>query len=202
MNIVLGSKNVSKRESIVIALNELGIYDYNILCVDANSNVSSKPINEETLTGAKNRNRNLLEYCDKNNIDFDILISIEGGYEKQGSNYFIVTYTSVINKDRQEFVGMSQGLEISERMYEWVKSGKSLNKVIESIDGCINNKKGNGISGFLTDGYYKRTNFDSSAVISALVSMNNYEKYKKLDMNLKKWLIILEESIKISEKRG
>lgn len=118
MNIILGSKNNSKKDSIVIALNELGITDYNITCIEVNSEVSSKPINEETLIGASNRNKNLLSYCNENIIPFDLLISIEGGYEQVASKFFIVTYASIIDKSGNEFIGKSQGLQISKEMFE------------------------------------------------------------------------------------
>ncbi len=185
MKIILGSNNLSKKNSITLALNELGIPDYEIICVGIDSNVSSKPIGDETLIGTLNRNRNLLKYCKENNIAFDLLISIEGGYEQVLNHYFIVTYASIMNNDGENFIGKSQGLQISKEMFEWVKSGKSLNEVIESIDGFTENKKDNGISGYLTNSYYKRSNFDSSAVISAfLVLLNKDKNYKKLNKNL------------------
>ena len=76
MKIVLGSKNVSKQRSILIAMSELGFDDISITTINANSLVSSKPINDETLIGARNRNKNLYDYCRENNISFDLLISI------------------------------------------------------------------------------------------------------------------------------
>ena len=40
MKIILGSKNLSKKRSIEIALNEMGIVEYTIKCVDVPSRVS------------------------------------------------------------------------------------------------------------------------------------------------------------------
>ena len=57
MKIILGSKNKSKKESIEIALNKLNISDYEIVSVEVPSHVNSKPINDETLLGAHNRNK-------------------------------------------------------------------------------------------------------------------------------------------------
>lgn len=53
MKILLGSTNVSKQRSISIAMNELGFDDISVIPVNVNSLVSSKPINDETLIGAK-----------------------------------------------------------------------------------------------------------------------------------------------------
>lgn len=187
IKIILGSQNNSKKEAIIIALIELGIDNFEIESLEVDSYVSSKPINGEILTGAHNRNQELLKYCIENNINFDLLISIEGGYEQINDYYFIITYASIMDSSKNEYFGKSQGLQITKAMFDWVKDGKSLNKVIEKIVGNENNKKVNGISGYLTDSYYYRSYFDSTAVISAIQFMQNSNKtYKKLEMNLKK----------------
>lgn len=185
MKIILGSKNKSKKEAIEIALNRLCIVDFEIISIEVDSHVNSKPINEETLVGAHNRNQELLNYCKKNNINFDLLISIEGGYEQVSDYYFIVTYASIVDVHGNEYFGKSQGLQITKEMFEWIKSGKSLNKVIEEIIETKDNKKGNGISGYLTDGYYYRSYFDQSAIVSAIKFMQNSNKaYERIENNL------------------
>lgn len=168
-------------------MNELGFDDISIVPVNVNSLVSSKPINDETLIGAKNRNHGLYNYCMENDISFDLLISIEGGYEQIDNTYFIVTYASILDQNGNEFIGKSSGLQITERMFNYVKDGKSLNKVIECILGNSSNKKDNGITGYLTTGYYRRDIFESSAVISAMETLLNFKSnYKKLDKKIDK----------------
>ena len=72
-------------------------------------------------------------------------------------------------------------------MFDWVSDGKSLNKVIESIIENSENKKANGISGYLTNGFYKRDIFDSSAIISALQSyINHNQSFQQLERRLTK----------------
>lgn len=68
MKIVLGLANASKQRSISISMNELGFDDVSIISVSVDSLVGSKPINEDALIGAKNRNYNLYRYCLENNI--------------------------------------------------------------------------------------------------------------------------------------
>ena len=185
MKIILGSKNKSKKEAIELALNALNISDFEIETLEVPSHVSSKPINGETLLGACNRNQEVMKYCLQNNIAYDLLISIEGGYEEVEDYYFIVTYASIINKEGCEFIGKSQGLQITKSMFDWVKNGQSLNKVIEEILANQENKKSNGISGYLTNGYYYRSVFDSTSVISAYEAMSNYKTaYEKLTSKL------------------
>lgn len=186
MKIILGSKNQSKKRSIQLALESLNIKDYEIECISAASDISSKPLNNDTLKGARNRNQNLLQYLDKNNIPFDLLISIEGGYEEVDGKYFIVSYASIVDKSFYEYIGKSIGLEITKTMFEWVQNANSLNKVIETIINDEENKKNNGISGYLSDGLYRRDVFDSSAVQSALIKMYNSLKYATLDEEIRK----------------
>lgn len=190
MKIILGSQNISKYNSISLAMESLGISDYTIECIPVESNVSSKPLNDDILQGARNRNNNLIIYLTENGIKYDCVISIEGGYEEIDGKFFIVTYASIIDKDNNEFLGKSVGLEITKSMFEWVKKGNSLNKVIEEIIGNNNNKKCNGISGFLTEGFYKRDMFDSGAVQSALLHMINAPVYKELNESIKRKLTI------------
>lgn len=187
IKIILGSKNSSKKEAIELALKGLNISEFEIVSLEVDSQVSSKPIGEETLNGAHNRNKEILRYCLENNINFDLLISIEGGYEQVGDYYFIVTYASIMDSHENEYFGKSQGLQITKEMFNWVRAGKSLNKIIEEILDTQDNKKGNGISGYLTSGYYYRSYFDSTAVVSAIQFMQNREKtYEDMEQKLKK----------------
>lgn len=113
------------------------------------------------------------------------MISIEGGYEQVSDYYFLVTYASVVDSHGNEYFGKSQGLQITKAMFDWVKEGKSLNKVIEEILNNKDNKKKNGISGYLTNGYYYRSYFDRAAIISAIQFMHNSNKtYEDIEKNL------------------
>ena len=184
MKIIVGSENISKIKSIRLALEKLNISDVDIIGISVESMVSSKPLNDETLKGALNRNNNLYKHCINNEIDFDLLISIEGGYEQVLNNYFIITYACLMNKDKKYYVGKSNGLEISESMFNHVKNGKSINKIIESISNITSNKKDNGITGYLTNGFFKRDEFDMNAVLCALETYYNQDKYRDIDDKL------------------
>ncbi len=181
MKIIVGSENMSKIRSVRLALEKLNISNVDIVGISVESMVSSKPLNDETLKGAINRNNNLYKHCINNKIDFDLLISIEGGYEQVLNNYFIITYACLMTKDKKYYVGKSNGLEISESMFNCVKNGKSINKIIESIFNVKNKKKNNGITGFLTNGYFKRDEFDMNAVLCALETYYNQDKYRDID---------------------
>ncbi len=70
------------------------------------------------------------------------------------------------------------------RMFNYVKNGNSLNKVIEGILGNSSNKKDNGITGYLTNGFYRKDIFESMAVMTAMQSLINYQlNYQELEEN-------------------
>lgn len=170
MKIILGSENPSKKRSIEQALEELNISDYEIICFKADSKVDSKPIGFEIIRGAENRNIDIKNKCIENNIDYDYLCSIEGGFSLDENGLpFVVTYAIVEDKNGKKSTGKSLGIRLSKEMFDYIKSGKSLNKAIEDIVSNSNNKQNMGITGYLTNGMYSRDVVDKQAVISALI---------------------------------
>ena len=70
------------------------------------------------------------------------------------------------------------------QMFNYVKNENSLNKVIEGILGNSSNKKDNGITGYLTNGFYRKDIFESMAVMTAMQSLINYQlNYQELEEN-------------------
>ena len=132
MKILLGSKNPAKKKAVDMALVKLGIQDYDIIPIDVPSNTSSKPIGYEIIRGAENRNLELKEYALENEIDYDYLCSIEGGYSIDENGLpFVVTYCVSEDKLGKKSTGKSLGIRLSKTMFDYIKNGNSLNKVIE-----------------------------------------------------------------------
>ena len=187
MKILLGSKNPAKKKAVDMALAKLGIQDYNIISVDVPSNTSSKPIGYEIIRGAENRNLALKEYALENEIDYDYLCSIEGGYSIDENGLpFIVTYCVSEDKFGKKSTGKSIGIRLSKTMFDYIKNGGSLNKVIEEILGNSNNKQNLGIMGYLTNCLYNREYVDSEAVISAFISFVYSKQREELDEHIKR----------------
>ena len=185
MLILLGSKNPSKLRSLESALQELNINDKDIICIDANSNVPSKPIGYEIIRGAENRNNDCKKYAIKNSIEYDYVISLEGGYSLDENGLpFIVTYAVVEDKNGKKSTGKSLGLRLTRKMYEYVRNGYSLNSLIEQITDVDNNKQNNGITGYLSNGIFKRDKIDIDAVLSAFVPMIFDNERKVLDQKI------------------
>ena len=175
---LLGSKNSSKLRALESAIKQLNITNYEIITYEVNSKTSSKPIGFEIIRGAENRNQALKEIAINNNIDYDFLCSIEGGFSLDENGLpFVVTYCIIENKEGKKSTGKSLGIRITKEMYEYVKNGNSLNKIIESVLNTSNNKQKLGITGYLTNELYTREIVDSQAVISSFIPIiYSYER--------------------------
>lgn len=186
MKILLGSKNPSKKEAIEIALKKMKIKKYDIITYDSPSGTNSKPIGYEIIRGAENRNSSLKEYAIDNEIDYDYLCSIEGGFSLDENGIpFVVTYCIIEDKFGNKSTGKSLGVRITKDMFEYLKSGNSLNKAIEEITKKDNNKQSLGIVGYLTNGLYDRATVDSEAVVSSLIPFIFNKQREELNQYIK-----------------
>ena len=187
MIILLGSKNLAKTNAVDKALIKLGIEEYEIIPVAVESNTNSKPVGYEIIRGAENRNIGLKEYALENKISYDYLCSIEGGYSVDENGLpFVVTYCVIEDKFGKKSTGKSLGIRLTKTMFDYIKMGGSLNKVIEEIVGNSNNKQTLGIMGYLTNGMYSREDIDSEAVIYSFISFVYSKQKELLDENIRK----------------
>lgn len=187
MKILLGSKNPSKKNAVKIALEKLNLSDCEIIVCEVASNTNSKPIGYEIIRGAENRNLALKEYAHGNKIEYDYLCSIEGGFSLDENGLpFVVTYCIVEDNIGKKSTGKSLGIRLTKTMFDYLKKGGSLNKIIEEIIQNENNKQSLGIMGYLTKGLYNRETVDSEAVISSLIPFVYKEEREKLNHYIKK----------------
>ena len=171
MNIVIGTTSKSKINALKNALNKLNINDYNIIPVKAQSNVQENPINEETKLGAHNRNNYIKNYCEKNNINYDILISIEAGYTKEEENYYIDSYTCVIYKN-QTYFGQSPRVQITKNIFNYAEQQHPLHVLINEL---LNKESINGFIGFVTNNKIKRADVETYSIVQALSKCLNID---------------------------
>lgn len=187
MKILLGSNNPSKRTAVEIALKKMGFDDYEIISYNAPSNTSTKPIGYEIIRGAENRNKALKEYALQNNIEYDYLCSIEGGFSLDENGLpFVITYCVIEDQSGIKSTGKSLGVRITKIMFDYLKSGGSLNAVIERITKKNKNKQSLGIIGYLSNGLYDRKDIDSEAVISSLIPLILKKQREELDQHIQK----------------
>lgn len=172
MVILLGSKNPSKKRSLEKALIELEIEDFDVKCIDSDSGVNSNPIGYEIIRGADNRNQQSKLYAEKHNIKYDYLYAIEGGYSLDENGLpFVITYAIVEDVNGKKSTGKSLGIRLRKDMFDYIKSGGSLNDLIEEITNQNDNKSLQGITGYLSGGLLNRDEVDKVAVVSAFVTI-------------------------------
>lgn len=184
MQVILSSTNITKVNSVREAFKKCYDCEVDVLGVRIDSGVNKRPINEEILIGAKHRNKKIRQFCKENNVEFDFLVSIEGGYEKKLDKCYIISYVVITDKAGDEYTSQSIGLQISRKMFEHVSRKQSLNDVISEIIHENKNKEKMGVSGFLTKGFLKREGVDEDAVITAILACQNKDVYKELDQNI------------------
>lgn len=183
--ILLGSKNPSKKLALELALNDLGIKEYDIVDILALSNVDSRPIGYEIIRGADNRNKYLKEYAKEHNIKYDYLCSIEGGYSLDENGLpFVVTYCIIEDNKGKRSTGKSLGIRLSKTMFDYLKKGHSLNQLIEEISNTSNNKQKLGITGYLSRGLYNRANMDKDAIVSSFIPFIYSEERNLLNQTI------------------
>lgn len=188
MIFLLGSKNPSKKMALELGLQKLNIDKFEIIPFAVESETSSKPIGYEIIRGAENRNKNLKQIAIENNIYYDYLCSIEGGFSLDENGLpFVVTYCVIEDKYGKKSTGKSLGIRLTKTMFDFVKKGGSLNKVIEEILNTSNNKQSLGIMGYLTSGLYSRETVDSEAVVSSLIPFIYYDEREKINNHIKKY---------------
>ena len=72
MKVYVGSKNPSKIEAVKVALKTLGYSNADVYGMEADSKVGSKPVDDDIVKGARNRNEDMHFKCEK----WDYLISL------------------------------------------------------------------------------------------------------------------------------
>jgi non-canonical (house-cleaning) NTP pyrophosphatase len=103
--IFIASKSKIKLKAIKKAYNNNKNIKY--INIHIESEVSTQPLNEQTLKGAKNRLNSLIQYVNENKLNNnlnDIYYSIENGIYEEDNNYYdigciIMTTKEAINKN-------------------------------------------------------------------------------------------------------
>lgn len=183
MRIFVGSENPSKINAVKQALKTFDITNCEIIPMKVSSEVSNLPTNEEIVKGVVNRNNSLKERI---NGYYDYIISIEGGFTKEDNAYYLVTYAVVADKYDTYHIGKSISIPLSEKMFAYSFSGKSLNRIIEELVNVTENNKKSGISGYLSKDLFKRDKVDSDAVRCALLPFIYEKRYEELNSAITK----------------
>ena len=171
MKVLVGSKNLSKIDGAKFAFENF-FDNVEILGVDALSGVSSQPVGMETLTGARNRIKDVKQYANANNMYADFFVAIESGLVQIFDNYFIMDFAVIENNEGKESIGITCSFPVPKKLVNEIKT-RGLGSVIDELFGSTKGRNvAGGISG-LTHNAINRTTKTKDAFIMALTKFVN-----------------------------
>ena len=164
IKILIGTKNKGKIEGAKLAF-ERYFSDFEIISENIPSNVNDQPLNEEIISGARNRIKGLKDLKMK---DIDFYISSEAGLINIGKTWININIGVIEDLNGYESVGTSQGFMIPDNKVEKVKQ-KSLGVVMDEIFNAEGLSKLKGGINLLTMGEVSRIQLVRDSFILALV---------------------------------
>ena len=173
IKIAIASTNPVKIESVRLAFTEFfpkqlfKFQGFSVL-----SNVSNQPMGEkETLTGARNRVKNLIKI-----ISADYYVGIEGGSKHVGKN--METFAWVVIKSKNKISkSRTASFYLPKEIIKLINQGKELGEADDIVFNRQNSKQSNGAVGILTNNIITRTSYYEQAVVMALIPFKNKELY-------------------------
>lgn len=178
MKLVIATKNQGKIEGARKAFERF-FEDIEIVGIPAESEVGDQPINIETYLGAKNRVKNLKEYCAKNNIKADLFLAVESGIANVLGEWMITNIAIIEDeKDRFSSFGTSPSFPVPQKLVNEIihtDLSQVMNKVFTADDDRHNH--GGGIQ-LLTHGEVSRIDLNELAFVMALTKLVNGDKWR------------------------
>lgn len=177
MKVVIGTRNQGKIEGARKALENY-FDNIEIQGIPVESNVSEQPVNNEIYIGAKNRVKNLKEYCNSNNIETDLYLSIESGINNSLGRWMITNIAVIEDNKDFESYGTSPSFPVPEKyVQDIIKT--DLSEVMNSIfiKDDERHNKGGGIQ-LLTNNKISRIDLTETAFIMALTKYINGEIWR------------------------
>lgn len=177
MKVVIGTKNQGKIEGARKALENY-FDNIEIQAIPVESNVSEQPVNDDIYIGAKNRVKNLKEYCQNNNIETDLYLSIESGINNSLGRWMITNIAVIEDNEDFESYGTSPSFPVPEKyVQDIIKT--DLSQVMNSIfvKDEERHNKGGGIQ-LLTNNKINRIDLTETAFIMALTKYINGEIWR------------------------
>lgn len=182
MKVLVGSANPVKIDAVREAFSNY-YSNPEILGFETDSGVSSQPVEKETYLGATNRATRLIELNNKENLNGDYFVGIEGGIIKVFDKWFAFGLICILNKNGLTGYGTSPLFELPHSVIGQLLDGRELGKVMDEISGDENTKQKGGAIGYLTNGIMDRKRLYVSGLIAAFAPFN----HTKLFFNETNW---------------
>ncbi|WP_337955927.1 DUF84 family protein [Bacillus weihaiensis] len=149
--IAIGTENPTKVNAVKAALAPY--LEASFVQADVSSDVSDQPkSDDETLTGAINRAKNVLYHSKA-----DLGIGLEGGLIKTTSGYFLCNWGALVDEKLKPIVAGGARIVIPDEIGERVFKGQELGVVMDDYVKKHNVRQNEGAIGIFTNGLVDRT---------------------------------------------
>lgn len=174
MKIIVATKNQGKIEGARRALAHY-FSDFIIEGIPAASDVSEQPVNSEIYIGAKNRVRNLKQYCKEHSIEADLFMSIESGIQNLLGDWMITNIAVIEDNKGFESSASSASFPVPGRLVQQVID-TDLSQVMNGVfvEDNERHNRGGGIQ-LLTKNAVSRIDLTEQTFIMALTKYINPE---------------------------
>lgn len=148
MLVAIGSTNSAKVNAVKNVAEKFG---FSVVAQSVPSNVSNQPRSDaETIQGARNRARNVLEATKS-----DIGIGLEGGITEIDGRWYICNWGVLIDKKGYECASSGGHFQLPSLFLAHLKNGKELREVVHMYQDASTHRNEGAIS-LLTNGNVTR----------------------------------------------
>ena len=166
MIIAVGSTNPVKINAAQIAFSQ--VFPEQKIVINhkkVDSGVPEQPWGEDTIRGAMNRAKKILELIKDANFG----IGLEGGIEQNSFGYFTFGWAAVTDKTNKLGLGRSGNLEVPQKLIDFIKQENlEMGLALDKMVGTDNIKQKEGYVGYVTGNLITRTDLYVQATICAL----------------------------------
>ncbi len=141
------------------------------------SGVSDMPVNEETTKGAFNRANELKKLNEREKLNADFFVGIEGGIGKFFGEWFSFGMMCVIDKEGKRSFGSSPHFQLPPGVIKKLLNGIELGDVMDEISETHNSKQKFGAIGFFTNGVMDREQLYVAGLTAALAPFQHKKLY-------------------------
>lgn len=179
IKIGVGSKNPAKVSAVKTAFESMGFDQVDVTSMEVPSGVSDQPFSdEETVQGALNRARGVMQKATEMGEDLDYAIGLEGGVHETNLGLFLCNWGAIVNKSGQQGVGAGHRVLLPEAIAGELRTGRELGSVIDEWASGSNIRNKEGALGVLTRNHITRSSMFRDVVFCAFAAFFHPNDYK------------------------
>ncbi|MFW9996304.1 MAG: DUF84 family protein [Candidatus Odinarchaeota archaeon] len=154
--------------------------NFDFRAVKVESGVSVTPASdEEMIQGAYNRCKRGLEVLNRQNIQVDFMVGIEGGLDTINTiGTFLKCWCVVMSRTGQIGYGQSPGIQLPEPFFKGLEKNVEFADIAAEISNVEDIRSKEGVFGYLTNHRITRRLAFHAALTTALVPFYNEEAFR------------------------